>query len=317
MDKSSMELIHDVYIKLLKHGHSIYTESSNSNTIDSAQKLESYSTYLKQMNDKLKTILDLTSMYAKECNNKADEIREIIDINSRNADDPSKMFLAYKEMHKGMSWADITEIEDEKELVLKAVNKAITGPNKSEYSHANIMYKDLSKIYGKDIGFDCKIPIINKLNEMPSALYWYDGDQKNPQGIYTCVSRKFYVQVPFPNVVDGTKDFNRTRSIKCKYNTTDECLELRRDLATRYNYKIRDCNFAHSGDKYTKIGTSFRCPNIPRFGNHMFLKQDLENLPDCDIKMLLMYSLSDVLLSSLWFQKQKDASIVFTNIDTC
>lgn len=318
MDASDMQLLNDIYIRILKKGRAIYKESEKENIISNAQKLETYSTYLEQMNAKLETILDLTYKYARECITKATEIRQFIDINDRYKDDPSKMFLAHKEMYSGMSWADLTDIEDEKERILKNVAEIVKTPNlKSEFVQTPIIYKDLSKIYGNDIGFNCKIPIINKLNEMPSALYWYDGDQQNPKGVYTCLSRKFYVQVPFPNVIDGTKDFNRTCSIKCKYNTNEECLIVRSDLAKKYESTIRECKFAHVGDKYIKIGTTFRCPNIPRFGNHAFLKDDIENLPDCDIKMLLMYSLSDILLSSLWFQKQKNTNIVFTNIDTC
>lgn len=318
MNSDDIQIINDTYIRILKNGRRIYKESEKENSIEVAQELESYSTYLNQMNEKLESILDLANKYSSECLTKATEIREYIDINDKYSDDPSKMFMAHREMFKGMSWADITDIEDEKKRILKNISQIVKEPkNPDKYKHNPIMYKDVSKIYGKELGFNCKIPIINKLNEMPSALYWYEGDQQNPKGIYACISRKFYVQVPFPNVIDGTKDFNRTCSVKCKYNTVEECLKVRDDLANRYNSDVRECNFAHLGDKYIKIGTAFRCPNIPRFGNHRFLKDDLKNLPDCDIKMLLMYSLSDILLCSLWFQNQKDTSMVLTNIDTC
>ena len=47
----------------------------------------------------------------------------------------------------------------------------------------------------------------------------------------------------------------------------------------------------------------------------------MDNIPDDDIKTILMYSLSDMLLSSMWFQRQKDEdnhkSIIMTNIDIC
>lgn len=318
MDANDMKLLNDIYIRMLKKGRSIYKIAEKENSLKNVQELESYSAYLGQMNDKIESILDITDKYANECLDKANEIRNYIDVNNKYKDDPMKMLLAHKEMYGGMSWADLTEMEEEKERVLKNIKKIVKNPaKKSEYEQTPILYKDVSNIYGKDIGFNCKIPIINKLNEMPSALYWYKGDQTNPEGIYTCLSRKFYIQVPFPNVIDGTKDFNRTCSIKCKYNTEQECLKIRKDLADRFNSELRDCKFAHIGDKYTKVGTLFRCPNIPRFGSHVFLDDDLENLPDYDMKMMLMYSLSDILLGALWFQKQKNNSMVLTNIDTC
>lgn len=316
MDANDMKVINDIYIKILKKGRSNYNNASMN--ISSAQNLESYATYLGQMNGKLEELLDLTDKFAHECLTKATEIRTNVDINNKYKDNPERMFHAHKEIYSEMSWADITENEDETQRVLNSIENKVTQKNKiSEYAHTPIMYKNISNLYNHDLCTKFKIPIITSLNEMPSSLYWYNGDQTNPEGIYICLSRGFYVQVPFPNVVDGTKDFSRTRSIKCKYNTEDECCKIRKDLASKYNSDIRECNFAHKGDQYIKIGTSFRCPNMPRFGNHIWLNNDLNDLPDYDVKMLLMYSLSDILLTSMWFQKQKNNGMVLTNIDIC
>lgn len=318
MDSGDMQILIDAYVRILKKGRSVYKNANNANTLQTAQYLETYSTYLSKMNDKLKNILSVSDDYANECIAKAIEIRTNIDINDKYKDNPLRMILAHKEMYSGMSWADLTDLEDAKKGVLKNVSRVVKKPiNINKYEYAPIIYKDISHIYEKNIGIEYKIPIINNLNEMPSSLYWYKGDKSNPPGIYICLSRKFYAQVPFPNVIDGTRDFNRACSIKCKYTSEQECLKIREDLSQRYNSEIRECRYAHSGDKYTKIGTSLRCPNIPRFGNHSFLKEDLENLPEYDMKMMLMHSLSDILLSSLWFQKQKNTNLVFTNIDTC
>jgi hypothetical protein len=324
MDANDMKTLNDIYIKILKTGRSLYAKSDGSLNIRTAQRLESYSTYLGEMNEKTESILDLTDKYAKECLNRATEIRKQIDINKKyNCDDPSHMFMAHKEMYYGLSWADITEIEDNTNQVVNDVNdKVRKNTNKKDYEHNPIIYKNLSTVYGKKIGFDWKVPIIHKLNEMPPSLYWYAGDTTNPEGIYTCLTKGFYIQVPFPNVIDATQDFNRTGSIGCKYNNINECLEAREELANRFNSKIRDCNFAHKGDKYIKIGTTFRCPHKPRFGNHTHLSEDIGTIPDSDIKTILMYSLSDIVLSSMWFQKQKDedtkkTNIIMTNIDIC
>lgn len=313
-----MKILNQIYTKILKKGRDLYKEADCEKNINTAQRLESYSMYLNEMNDKLEIILDLTDKYSNECIDKATEIRNFVDINDKYKDDPSRMFLAHKELYQDMSWSDIADIEDKKEELINEVNNFVKKPfNKHKHKHKHIMYKDISNIYGVDLGFNSSIPIINKLNEMPSAMYWYGGDKNNPAGIYTCLTRKFYVQIPLPNVVDGTKDFDRTNSIKCKYNTKEECVKIRDNLSKKYNSDVRVCKFAHSGDKYIKIGTVVRCPNIPRFGNHIYLKNDLDNLPDSDVKILLMHSLSDLLLSSLWFQKQDKPNIVFTKIDVC
>jgi hypothetical protein len=322
MDVDDMKTLNDIYIKILKTGRNIYSKSDDSMTIKAAQRLESYSLYLGRMNDKIENILDLTNKYAQECLNRATEIRKHIDINQKYDGDPTQMFTAHREIYDGLSWADINEIEESKEKIIDSVDAAVkTKTNWKDYIHTPITYKNLSNVYGKQIGFDWQIPIINKLNEMPSSLYWYGGDVTNPEGVYICLTRGFYIQVPFPNVIDATKDFNRTGSIKCKYNSARECMDVRGDLANKYNSSIRDCNFAHTGDKYIKIGTTFRCPHKPRFGNHHYLKEDIGNVPDSDIKSILMYALSDILLSSIWFQKQKKedskTNMIMTNIDIC
>jgi hypothetical protein len=317
MDSHDMSLLNEIYIRILKKGRSIYDKSME-NVIINAQNLESYSTYLNEMNEKLESILDLTEKYSNECIEKATEIRKYVEINNKYKDDSSRMIHAHKEMYSGLSWADVTDVEDAKEKILNNVDKIIVKPvSEMEFKQTPILYKDISNIYGKDIGFNCKIPIINKLNEIPSAFYWYAGDKNNPKGIYICISRKFYVQIPFPNIIDGTRDFNRKCSIKCKYESKEECLKLRTELANRYNSSIRECNFAHKGEKYVRVGTTFRCPTMPHFGRHSSLKNDLENLPDYDIKMMLLNALSDIFISKLWFQRQKNDNLILNNIDTC
>ena len=316
MNAATMITLNDIYINILKMGKKMYEKSDN--TINSAQYLESYSSYLGEMNEKMTSILELTDKYAKECLLKANDIRKALDV-QKKYDDPMFMTNMHKDVYKNITWAELAEKDDNTETVISSIDNLVEKkPNIQEFAHTPIMYKNMSNIYGKPIGFECKIPVISNLNEMPSSIYWYNGDSVNPAGIYTCLTRGFCAQIPFPNVIDSTQDFNRTGSIKCKYNTIHDCLTVREELAERYNSTTRECKFAHKGERYIKIGTSFRCQNKPRFGNHSFLKDDLNSLPDSDIKTILMYSLSDMLLGSLWFQKQNnDGHLVMSNIDIC
>jgi len=314
-----MKLLNDIYIRILKKGRSIYDKSIDKN-IENAQNLESYSEYLNQMNEKLESILDLTDKYSIECIKKATEVRQYVDFNDKYKDDPFRMLLYNKDTYSGMSWSDISDIEDKKEKLIKKVDEIIDTPSiEKDFKQNSVLYKDISCIYGKhlDLGFDCKIPIINKINEIPSALYWYKGDKTNPKGVYICISRKFYAQIPLPDIIDGTKDYNRTCSIKCKYENKEECIKVRYELAQRYNSDVRECKFAHKGEKYIRVGTSLRCPKMPYFGRKSTLSADLGNLPDYDIKMMLLNALSDLFMSNLWFQKQKNDNLVLHDIDTC
>ena len=322
MEETDIKILDDLYKKSLKMGRIIYDMAAETLTTETAGKLESYAEYLLEMNDKLEDILTLSDRYAKECLEKATEIRKTIDINEQYANsDMSDMARTHVKLYDGINWGEAQDIVDKKEQILNDVDTKISQPPVKPQQLNSRAYKNMGSIYNKQLGFEWKAPIINKLNEMPPSIYWYNGDQTNPAGLYTCVTRGFYIQVPFPNVIDATQNFNRTGSIKCKYSNVEECLSFRKNLASRYNSEVRECNFAHEGDQYIKLGTTFRCPHKPRFGSHPHLKDDLDTVLDSDIKTMLMYSLSDVLLSSLWFQKTKKgddkSNMIMANIDIC
>jgi hypothetical protein len=322
MNKAIMSDLNNIYVSILKEGRKQYALYEDDRTIKAAQNLESYSTYLSEMNEKLEAILVLTEKFANEFLEKATETRKFVDLNDKYEGDPSKLMLINKEVCHGLSWADMTERDDIKEKVISDVNKLIKNDSitKKEYEHTPILYKSLTSIYKNNIGFNFQIPIINKLNEMPSTFYWYNGDKTNPPGIYSCLSRGFYIRVPLPNVIDSTQNYTRTGTVRCKHNNPKDCYDVRLELSKRHNSNIRECNFAHEGDTYTKLGTSFRCPGLPRFGNHTYMKEDLSVVSKSDIKIMLMYASSDMLLTSLWFQKNKhknSSNITFNNIDIC
>lgn len=52
------------------------------------------------------------------------------------------------------------------------------------------------------------------------------------------------------------------------------------------------------------------------FGNHATLQNDLDVVSNYDIKHMLMYSLSDDLLSMIWYQnKFRNGELIITNLD--
>lgn len=312
-----MKLINDVYTRVLKMGKKLYLGSDNNTTVKTAQNLESYVGYLDNLNEKLTTIRNLTEKFSEQCLEKAVEIREQIHEENKYIGDPSRMFMAYGSRYRNMSWANINSMEETNDKTLKSIeDMSVNTPEKKDYAYMPVLYKNISTMYGVELGGNFKVPIVNRITDMPAALYWYKGDARYPPGVYICISRGFYVQVPFPNVVDSTKDFNRIGSVKCKYNTTKECHAIRHTMAQKYKSDVRVCNFAHSGDRYTKIGTSFRCASTPRFGNHNHLKTDTRKIDTADMNNILMYSLSDLLLSSIWAQTHARNGIL-TNIDIC
>lgn len=337
MNDIDLVILDTLYNKTLKLGRILYDEAAASESIEMAGKLEAYAELSMEMNNKLENILNLSTKYAHECLHKATNIRKRINIIDNCEGSSYDKFKACVKLYDGIQWSDIQEQSDIRDKLLTDVDakierkstKKLTAKNSSNkksedrqhISQPTYMYKTMSDVYDKPLGFEWKVPIINKLSELPSSLYWYKGGSSNPPGLYMCITRGFYTQVPFPNVIDATQNFNRTGSIKCKYNTIEDCLSFRRSLASKYNSDVRECNFAHAGDQYIKLGTTFRCPHKPRFGNHNHLTEDINNVSDSDIKTMLMYSLSDILLSSIWFQRTKTgdekSNMILSNIDIC
>ena len=160
--------------------------------------------------------------------------------------------------------------------------------------------------------------MVAKLEDLSPAFAWYNGDKKHKQGIYIRLPENMFIRIPFPDIIDSTQHYTRSKTIKCKYESEKQCIENRKFLAGKYNTEMRECLFAHYGDTYTKVGTNFRCPANPRFGNHHYLKKDIEMIKADDIKPVLMYALSDLLTCFIWndFHHQTD-KIIFSDVEVC
>lgn len=256
------------------------------------------------MQREIVNIFNVSNNFIKEIDTKIKEIKKYVEIenNKKNPFDITYNIMN-KELYGKMSWADITEAEEKKINVINDISKIIKNNNKA-YSYKTILNKDIQNIYGNKINFLFKIPIINKIEEMQPSMYWYNGDKNNPMGIYTCLTNNFFIQVPFPDV----KTENNIKNIRCIYKYKNECVNL-------HNNKF--CKFIHNGEKINKIASQTRCPRLPRFGNHRTLNIDLEKINESDINDLLSITLSDLLLCSLWFQKNKKNLTIITNIDIC
>lgn len=160
------------------------------------------------------------------------------------------------------------------------------------------------------------IPIVNKLSDILPMFNWYTGDKKHPAGIYICLTEGVHIQVPFPDLISKNSKNFKHKSIPCKYKTAIFCREKQEEYSRIYGTELRQCNFVHFGESFIKIGSDFRCPNLPSFGAFDTLKEDIMLVPLSDIKTLLFNSSSDLLLILLWRKYHKNlGEIVFTNLD--
>jgi len=177
--------------------------------------------------------------------------------------------------------------------------------------------KEITEIYSIKTP-KISVPIAANLNNIGSCIFWYNGDSTNPKGLYMSPCPKLYVKIPFMNVVDGTKDYNRVGSIKCKYGTKKLCNNNKRYISEKFNASIRECTYAHIGDRYKKIGMNYRSPGMPAFGRTDTLSADAKTISYKDIKIIMMYAVSDILLCHMWAAANDiKTEVVFSDVDIC
>ena len=159
-----------------------------------------------------------------------------------------------------------------------------------------------------------QIPVVTDLKNIQPMFHWYEGDAQYPKGVYVCMSTGFYVKIALPETI-STVDHNfKVNSIPCKYETRDACTKNKIKISEIYNSEIRECTYVHRNETFNKIGSFYKC-NIEGFGNHARLCEDLKIINIDDIKRILMYSLSDSLLSVIWYQNYNSSPLVLGNID--
>lgn len=286
MNSETVTSISNLYKLFLKDGLIVLNNiNSDSKQIHD---INEYLASLHEMNDMLSEMLSVSHSMIKECDNKKEEIMLY------NSGD--------------LKWGDLAENEENIDILEKTIELMGTSEKNT---------KSINNLYGVKLGFTFNLPIINDLDKIPMAYYWYNGDNINAKGVYTRVNYDKCILVPLPDIIDGTKDFNRSNTSKCKYETKEDCVRERGLLDDKYNSEIRRCTFAHIGDKYNKICFVNRCASNIRFGCHAHLSNDLNTVSFDNIKNMLLYSLSDNLLGCMWFQKNKIYNKVIEDIGMC
>jgi hypothetical protein len=168
-------------------------------------------------------------------------------------------------------------------------------------------YKTLTYLHS--INYSLKIQNIDNINDIPESIYYFKGNEKFPAGLYIKLLDGNLCRIPFPKIIDSKKDFNRKNTIKCKYETIDECIYQKKS----WN-KI--CNFGHKGEEIIKIGYPARCPNFPSFGNPNSIKNDIVNIEKSDIENLLLYGLNDIACAMIALNYNNVNDSNFINLDT-
>lgn len=349
MDLKQFEDLKKIYDNITKA--SLYDmQNSNLSGVNDEliEKLESDYIKINKMNSLLQSIVSASFDYEDILKKNYEELSEINKINKRkitdNKGNPNIMTMHLQILPVGKSWGDIMEDSDKQTEIREQIDQnlalditeAINSENTildsddsddsdnsddsldSQKRHNNI--KIINSINNVAINNDLELPIVDKLTNIPQSFYWYCGDDINPEGIYTCLVSGFIVQVPFPDVIDSSNNVDKSKTIRCKNTNIRDCIRSRQELADRYKSNIRNCNYAHTGDKLNKLGTMFRCSTNIGLGHHASFIKDIEKADKLDISNILIYALSDALISSVWYEYhhgKNNIPLTLINIDEC
>ncbi len=164
-----------------------------------------------------------------------------------------------------------------------------------------------------ELGYHLKVPVVSNFSQIPPSIYYVKSETP---GLFIRLPNDNIVKIPFPEVVDSKKEYDRKHSIRCKYRTKSECDNQRSKMAKFHNSPLRICNFAHESDTIVKIGYPSRCPAVPNFGNPKTMSADIKHVTQNDIKNVLLYGLSDLISGVIWLDYAGISKTIFANLET-
>lgn len=176
-----------------------------------------------------------------------------------------------------------------KKILELSFGRHVPSPSPSHHQPTNVSY------HIKELNYKMTLPTVTKLSDIPAAFYLYKDEHKPEKtGIYINLGSSNIVKVCFPTIIDSTKDFNKSHTIRCKYITEENC---------KANTQGKTCFYAHKGDSLIKIGIQARCPECPNFGNPQTIRHDIKNVSNIDT--MLMYGVNDLMIAKLWLDYKK------------
>jgi hypothetical protein len=298
-------LLDDIYSKLVMSFNKIQLQEYSKNTLEKSDELvrtgSQILTTLKTHVANLETLLVNTAEYSQEI--KDDLSHEPTDeyvFVTKNGmlGYPGKDFIHYMKYVK--QFKKNKAAQSQTQSVTQSVVQSVVQP----------VVQPSEKHLITEIGYYLKLPSVSDLNDIPSAMYFYNN------GIYMRLPNNNVVKIPFPETVDSKKEYDRKHSIRCKYQTKTECVAQRKKMANLHNSQVRICNYAHENEKLIKIGYPSRCPNVPNFGNPTTMSQDIKHVNKHDIKNTLMYGLSDLVSCVVYFDYNNINNLLLDRLDT-
>lgn len=166
-----------------------------------------------------------------------------------------------------------------------------------------------------EVGYYLRLPVVSNLKNIPQAMHYFKGNAETPAGVYMNLPNNNIVRMPFPEIMDSKREYDRTHSIRCKYQRIDDCNFQRSKMSKLYNSQVRTCNFAHAGDKIIKVGYPSRCPSVPDFGNPTTMSSDIKKVNMNDVNNMLLYGLNDIMCSVIYLDYNSVTDKVMSSLE--
>ena len=344
---SYAELIDSTMSKIIRLCNKLQLSDGSINTVlVGSDLIKKGATLLYTIKSHVKTLETILT----DCNDFIDDIKE--DLSSdRKEEDYVYMTSNGMMSYKGREFIQLSD--DLAGTIANHNLKNLSVDNLKNLSTNNLKNNtdnSIKKITIPEIGYGMKFPVVTNINQIPPALYYLldEGSdcavnigqesksiksagqeskplksagqesksiKSNKSGIYINLGNSNYAKIPFPEIVDSTREHDRKHSIRCKYSTKKECDDQRYKMSKYHNTNIRTCNFAHAGDKIVKIGYPSRCPSVPNYGNPKTMSHDVKDIAIDDTKHLLLYGLNDLISSMIWLEYKGQKNNIFDRLE--
>ena len=172
-----------------------------------------------------------------------------------------------------------------------------------------------------------KIVTLTKVNGIPiprtkfvvgdsvsNCIVWKPSNKSIDKGLFLNITDTVSIKIPFPNIYDPSNQKFKTKTIKCRNSSKNDCYLYRKNIAIKNNSEIRTCSYVHIGEKYLRQGTQSRC-QLSRFGNHETLDKDIKLISESEVKKVMLHCAADLLLIYLWTKYNNIKDRVFEDLE--
>jgi len=203
-------------------------------------------------------------------------------------------------------WTTVTDNKTHRFILPVATNscdlKQLLNLQKQERAHDQLVDLKTMGVPGVQPFY---ATIATSPQSIPECFMWLS-DATHKEGLYMSPVKNVYVRVRLAELCylkDPKPHYPVIKSIKCRYGTLENCRQ--------HTFPERTCSFVHKGEEFTRIGSASRCTTVPRFGNKEYIANDIHSLTLSDINTLLMHSVADLFLVTLWYRANYTSKVFF------